>query len=41
MKCVICKQGQTHPGETVVTLQRDGRMLVFKGVPLLVEGIQL
>ena len=33
MKCVICKQGETHPGETVVTLQRDDRTLVFKGVP--------
>ncbi len=33
MKCLICKQGETHPGFTVVTLQRDSRTLVFKGVP--------
>jgi len=33
MKCVICKQGETHPGLTVVTLQRDDRTLVVKGVP--------
>lgn len=33
MKCVICKQGETHPGLTVVTLQRDDRTLVIKGVP--------
>ena len=33
MKCLICKQGETHPGLTVVTLQRDDRTLVIKGVP--------
>ncbi len=33
MKCLICKQGETHPGHTVVTLQRENRTLVFKGVP--------
>lgn len=33
MKCVICKQGNTRPGVTVVTLQRDDRTLVIKGVP--------
>lgn len=33
MKCVICKQGETHPGLTVVTLQRDDSTLVIKGVP--------
>ena len=33
MKCVICKQGETHSGLTVVTLQRDDRTLVIKGVP--------
>lgn len=33
MKCVICKQGETHPGLTTVTLQRDDRTLVIKGVP--------
>jgi len=33
MKCIICKHGETHPGLTVVTLQRDERTLVIKGVP--------
>jgi YgiT-type zinc finger domain-containing protein len=33
MKCVICKQGETHPGLTTVSLQRDDRTLVIKGVP--------
>ena len=32
MKCLICKQGETHPGSAVVTLQRDDRTLVIKGV---------
>ena len=33
MKCVICKHGETQPGFAVVTLQRDDRTLVIKGVP--------
>ena len=33
MKCLICKQGETQPGLTIVTLQRDDRTLVIKGVP--------
>jgi len=33
MKCLICKHGETHPGLTVVTLQRGERTLVIKGVP--------
>jgi len=33
MNCTICKQGKTHPGETVVTLQRGDHTLVFKDVP--------
>ena len=33
MKCVICKQGETEPGTTTVTLERDGMTLVIKGVP--------
>ncbi len=32
MKCLICKQGETQPGFTVVTLQREDRTLVFEGV---------
>lgn len=33
MKCVICKQAETRPGKTTVTLERDGLTLVVKGVP--------
>ena len=33
MKCVICKQGDTRPGETTITLDRHGSTLVFKKVP--------
>lgn len=33
MPCVICKQGETQPGTTTVTLERDGTTLVFKSVP--------
>ena len=33
MKCVICKQGNTTPGKTTVTLERDETVIVFRGVP--------
>ena len=33
MRCVICKQGETRPGKTTVTLQRDGTTLVVVNVP--------
>lgn len=33
MKCAICKNGETHPGLTIVTLHRNNRTLVFKDVP--------
>jgi YgiT-type zinc finger domain-containing protein len=33
MKCVICKQGETAPGITTVTLRRDDCTLIFKNVP--------
>ena len=33
MKCVVCKTGETRPGKTTVTLERDVSTLVFKGVP--------
>ncbi len=33
MKCVICKTGQTHPGITTVTLQRDNTVVVVRDVP--------
>ena len=33
MKCVICKQGETRPGVTTVTFERNGLTLVVKKVP--------
>ena len=33
MKCVICKTGETAPGETTVTLQRGETVVVIKDVP--------
>lgn len=33
MRCVICKQGSTSPGEVTVTLQRADTTVVFKKVP--------
>ena len=33
MKCVICKQGQTHDGLTTVTLDRGRTTVVIKDVP--------
>ena len=33
MKCVICRRGETEPGSTTVTLERDSMTLVMKGVP--------
>jgi YgiT-type zinc finger domain-containing protein len=33
MKCVICKVGETKPGTTTVTLEREGVVLVFKKTP--------
>ena len=33
MKCVICKQAQTTPGTTTITLERGELTLVVKNVP--------
>ena len=33
MKCVICKNGQTHSGFTTVTIERNESIIVFKKVP--------
>jgi len=33
MTCLICKQGQTRPGHTTVTLQRGPCTVIFKNVP--------
>lgn len=33
MNCPICKHGKTCPGSTTVTLERNGAVIVIKGVP--------
>jgi YgiT-type zinc finger domain-containing protein len=33
MKCVICKQGQTHSGMTTVSLGRGYTTVIIKDVP--------
>lgn len=33
MPCVICKHGQTKPGLTTVTLERDNSIIIIKQVP--------
>ncbi len=33
MKCVICRQAETQPGVTTVTLERGRLTLVVKNVP--------
>lgn len=33
MKCSICRQGETHPGLTTVTLTRGDTTIIIKGVP--------
>jgi len=33
VNCVICKQGETRPGRTTVTLERRGATVVVRGVP--------
>jgi YgiT-type zinc finger domain-containing protein len=33
MKCSICRIGETRPGMTTVTLEREGLILVMKEVP--------
>lgn len=33
MKCVICKQAETSPGKTTVTLERGSTVLVIREVP--------
>ncbi len=38
MKCIICKNGETHPGEITLTLERDYTTLVLKNVPAEVCG---
>ena len=33
MTCVICKQGETRPGQVTVTLQRCDTTVILKQVP--------
>ena len=33
MKCAVCKTCHTHPGVTIVTLQRDNTVVVIRDVP--------
>ena len=33
MKCVVCRNGETSPGTTTITLERDAVTVVFKSVP--------
>lgn len=33
MNCVLCKHGDTRPGEVTVTLERGGTTVILKGVP--------
>jgi len=36
MMCVYCRTGMLRGGTTTVTLERNGSIIVFKGVPALV-----
>ncbi len=38
MTCAICRIGDTHPGRTTVTLERDQTTLVVRSVPAAVCG---
>lgn len=38
MKCSVCTNGGTTAGTTTVTLERDGRVVVIRGVPAEVCG---
>ncbi len=33
MKCLICKHGETQLGDTTVTLEKNGSIIVIKHVP--------
>ncbi len=33
MRCLICKHGGTHPGNTTVTLLRGETVVIIKDVP--------
>ena len=38
MRCAVCRNGETAPGATTVTLEREGRVVVTRGVPAEVCG---
>lgn len=38
MKCLICKNGETTDGQTTVTIERSGMVLVLRGVPARICG---
>lgn len=38
MKCVICRHGETAPGQATVTAERGRCTIVIKGVPAGVCG---
>ena len=33
MKCVLCKLGETKPGNVIVVLTREETVVIIKGVP--------
>ena len=38
VKCVVCKHGDTAPGRTTVTLEKNGGALVVRNVPAEICG---
>lgn len=38
MTCVICKTGVIEKGNVIVTLNKDGSVIIFKNVPAEVCG---
>ena len=33
MRCLFCKQGETHPGRVTVVLERGETLVIFRDVP--------
>ena len=33
MNCIVCKHGETRPGQVTVTLQRGDTIVILKQVP--------
>lgn len=38
MRCIRCKNGTTAPGRATLTLDRDGSVVVIRGVPAEICG---